>query len=348
MRNFFTTILILSQLCVVAQHTGNGSSVKIRPEIERLVNGIGKDNIVKSSGVGIAGTRTEQWNRYDSLSQNATTVELIALTDHKNGVVRCYAFQALLKRPDADYYAILLHHLNDTASVETFQGCIGSSSMVGDYFLDVVSPSMWIMGTDTTIYNSEGEFTLSHQQQIEIDSILIFDKEIFLASKYELLHTLQPNEKYYGRVREIAIEENSPVATLALSRFKKPADIGIIELLFKKEKTEYYAAYCAREFPDDSFYPLLVKMFKREWSYKLYDYPKWRILFQALARYPKEQTYQLFKQTTDCKDDFRHQTLGTYLMMAITKYPDKLFDPLKSKIKLDKSHQIEMEQDLED
>jgi hypothetical protein len=35
-------------------------------------------------------------------------------------------------------------------------------------------------------------------------------------------------------------------------------------------------------------------------------------------------------------------------MMAITKYPDKLFDPLKSKIKLDKSHQIEMEQDLED
>ena len=343
------TLLILSvaNFTCYSQTTKTIDANEVRPEIARLVKGIEKDNVLKSSGVGEAGTKTEQWNRYESLSKNATTSELISLTDHKNGVVRCYAFDALLKRPDADHYAILLHHLKDTVSIETFQGCIISSSMVGDYFLDVASPPMWIEGTDSTIYNSDGAFILSRQQQIVIDSILIFDKEIFLVSKYDLLRTLQPNEKYYSRVREIATKENSPVSTLALSRFKNPADIGIIELLFKNEKTEYHAAYCAREFPDTTFYPLLVKIFEKKWSNKYYDYPLWRILYQALARYPTEQTYQLFKRTTDCKDVFRYQTLGTYLMIAISKYPDKLYDPLKSKIKLDKYHQEEVKQQMD-
>ncbi|MEI7726190.1 MAG: hypothetical protein WCK09_13865 [Bacteroidota bacterium] len=244
MRTVFITLIFLLRLFVTAQNAQNSNQVHLRPEIEKLVKGIAKDNVLKSSGVGVAGTRTEQWERYESLCQNATTKELLELTDYSN----------------AD-------------------------------------------------------------------------------AKYSLLRTLQPNIKYYSRVREIATKENSPVATLALSRFKNPADIGTIKLLFKNEKTEYYAAYCAREFPDGTFYPLLVKIFEREWLCKYYDLPKWRILYQALSKYPTEQTYQLFKRTIDCKDGFRHQTLGTYLMIAITKYPDKLFDPLKSKIKLNKYHQ---------
>lgn len=347
MRTVFITLIFLLRLFVTAQNAQNSNQVHLRPEIEKLVKGIAKDNVLKSSGVGVAGTRTEQWERYESLSQNATTKELLELTDYSNAVVRCYAFDALVKRNNVDHNRILLNHLYDTAIIQTFVGCIENSEMVGDYFIDIATPPFFIAGDNKVYVDSQDVYTLSLGQKNIIDSILIFDPNITLDAKYSLLRTLQPNIKYYSRVREIATKENSPVATLALSRFKNPADIGTIKLLFKNEKTEYYAAYCAREFPDATFYPLLVKIFEREWLCKYYDLPKWRILYQALSKYPTEQTYQLFKRTIDCKDGFRHQTLGTYLMIAITKYPDKLFDPLKSKIKLNKYHQAEFKQQMD-
>lgn len=339
-------ILVFSYLNCYPQEKQTDSLRTLRPEIKRLAQGIAKDNELKSEGVGEAGIRTEQWGRYESLSQNATTEELIVLTDYSNAVVRCYAFQALLNRQNVDHFNVLLHHLYDTAMVQTFQGCIKSSEMAGDYFIDVSTPPFFIRGENKVYIDNKDVYTLSWRQKHTLDSILIYDPKIILEAKYSLLRNLPPTDSYYSRIREIASKEHSPNATLALSRYKNPADTGIIMVLFDNEKTEYYAAYCAREFPYSSFYALLVKIFEKEWAEAYYDYPKWRILYQALSRYPTEQTYGLFKRTVDCEEESRRQTLGTYLMIAITKYPNQLYDPLKSKIKLDKFHLKEVEQQL--
>jgi hypothetical protein len=324
--------------------TGGGScngqtptSSAIRPVIQKIANGIAKDNVLKSAGVGYGGVRTDQWERFEKLKKEATDEELKELTENKNPVVRCYSFQAIATRKSIDVFPILLKHLNDTARIETFQGCIVSSQVAGDYFLGVVTPE----------YIDLDAYKLTSRQRATVDSILLFDKTSKISAKYRLLSDLEPNPSYYNRIKEIATTENNPVAILALARFQNKTDIGIIKSLFDNDKTEYYAAYSSREFSDSSFYPSLTKIFEKEWNERLYDYPKWRILYQALAKYPTRQTYELFKRTTQTKDDFRYQTLGKYLMIAITKYPNEIFESLKAEIKLDEFHSDELKQEAD-
>ena len=314
-----------------------GQAQTLRLEIKTIVDSMAKDNMLKSSAVGYSGVRTKQWDNFEKLKKTATNKELMYLTTHKNEVVRCYSFQALAARKDKDIFPILLEHINDTAQVTTFQGCVISSQTVGDYFLDVVTPQ----------YIDNDLYKLSQKQKTIIDSLLVFDKKIRIEAKYTLLNHLKPISKYYNRIREIARTEKSPVSILALSRYKNKNDIPTIKTLFENEKTEYYGIYSAREFSDSIFYPFLIKIFEREWLDTLYDYAKWRILYQALAKYPNQTTYKLFERTTKTKDDFRYQTLGKYLLIATTKYPNPIFEPLKRDMKLDKYHLDGVESELE-
>lgn len=299
---------------------------EIRAVILNIVKGIADDNVLKSEGVGDSGERTEQWVRFEKLKSEATDEELRELTDNQNAVVRCYSFQAIATRNKVDVFPILLKHLNDTTSIKTFRGCFISSQMAGDYFLDVVTPQ----------YIDLDAYKLTLDQRAIVDSILIFDKTSVISAKYSLLLNLKPFPKYYNRIKEIATIEKAPVAVLALAKFQNKNDIEIIKALFDDYESEYYAIYSAREFPDKLFYDYLVRIFEKEWSKKFYNYSKWRILYQALAKYQTKQTYDLFERTTQTKDNFRYQTLGKYLMIAITKYPNEMFEPLKAKIKLDK------------
>jgi hypothetical protein len=312
-------------------------SEAVRPEIQKLATDIAKDNVLKSEGVGFAGVRTEQWDRHEKLIKDATNSELLALTDNSNAVVRCYAFQALATRKEVDIFPVLLKHLSDTSNIQTFFGCIRSSQTAGDYFLEVVTPQ----------YIDPEAYRLTPRQRTSIDSILLFDNSIKISAKYALLSNLKPNSNYYLRIREIAVTENHPDAILALARFQNKNDIGIIKTLFANESTEYHAAYSAREFPDSLFYSHLIKIFEKEWNEKYFDYPKWRILYQGLAKYPTPQTYELFERTTKTKDEFRYQTLGKYLTIAITKYPNKIFEPLKEKISLDEFHSNEVKNEMD-
>ena len=88
-------------------------------------------------------------------------------------------------------------------------------------------------------------------------------------------------------------------------------------------------------------------MFEQDWKQDHYDYPKWRICYQALAKYPRPETIELFDRTAKLKDEFRYETLGKYLLIAITKYPNKLYDPIKAKIKLSSYQMDEVKEEIE-
>ena len=325
-------LLAASSLFLVSCNMSVGQDVTktkaaIRPELARLVRKIAADNMLKSAGVGEAGVRTSQWERYETLKEKATDEELKTLTDDSNSVVRCYAFQALASRK-TDVYPILLQHLADTAQVRTFMGCIISSIKTGDYFIDVVTPD----------YVDPSCYKLTSNQQTALDSILLNNITVRVDKKTQLLAVIKPNPKFYKQIRKQA-EQGSPQATLALARFQKESDINIIMSLFSgSEINNYYAIYSAREYPSPTFYPLLVKNFESEWHEKLYDYSKWRLLYQALANYPTDETYKLFERTVHTTDDFRRQILGTYLMIALKKYPNPKFTSLMPLIKLDRYH----------
>jgi hypothetical protein len=325
-------LLVVSSLLLISCNKSFGqnstqTAYSIRPEIMRLVRKIAADNMLKSAGVGETGVRTPQWERYEALKKGSTNEELRALTDNNNSVVRCYALQALATRK-IDVFPIVLQHLADTAQVKTFMGCIKSSIKAGDFFIDVVTPD----------YVDPSCYKLNSSQQTALDSILLSDATVRVDRKALLLAEIKPDPKFYKQIRQQA-QQGSPQATLALARFQKESDVNIIEKLFSGGKVNsYYAIYSAREYPSPKFYPFLVKSFENEWHKERYDYSKWRLLYQALAKYPTNETYKLLERTVHITDDFRRQTLGTYLMIALKKYPNPKFASLMPLIKLDRYH----------
>lgn len=310
-------------------------SQSISKPTRKIVNQLKKSNEVQCSNIGFGRTSSEHYKTYEKLSDVAKIDEMVKLTSHSNKVIRSYAFLFLSGIKDFDLFPIIIRHLTDNKSVITFCGCIKDKIKVGDYFIKVAN-------NKNRNYNVS---SMTEEQKIILDSSLIFKKNIKLFSKQILLSRVNPKESYHKRIRELAKNKNES-ACIALSKFKDSNDILIIKKFFRKKKTEYSAIYAAKEFPDSTFYPFLEKIFNRDIKDERYGRRKWKILCQALARYPSEQTYNFFNQITNTKDDFRYQTLCTFLTIAITKYPNKIYSPLKDKIELDKYHLEEVKREL--
>ncbi len=313
-------LLILLSLIGMASSFGQ---VSIRSEINQIVDSIAVFNKYNSSRVGYGGTRTPQWESFLILKEKATNEELRQLTSHKNPAVRCYSFQALAERQDTTTFSILLDHLEDNEVVSFNHGCIGTQTSVGNFFVDLVT-----LGDI-----SPSAYSLSIQEQQELDSLLIFDPKINLPAKFQLLKILKPEEQFYQRIRQLA-EEKYPTAIISLARFQNEKDIEIIKAFFQNERTEYYAIYAAMEFPHSDFYPELVRVFKRSWRKDTYNYEKWYILYQALARYDNAQTLKFFNRTINTNDEFKRDKLSKYLLIAITKYPSDNYEAIRQRINL--------------
>ncbi|MBS1646969.1 MAG: hypothetical protein JST67_06480 [Bacteroidetes bacterium] len=303
---------------------------KLRPAIQKIIDEIAKTNMLKTEGVGEAGVRTAQWERFEQLKKEATLQEIKYLTDYPNAVVRGYAFWALVEQDSAEVFSVLQQHLSDNEKLSVFEGCLISQYYVGEYFLNKASHH------------------LNAAQKAEIDSALLFKEAIILPQKYALLEKLKPKQAYYNRIKEIAQTEKKPEALLALSRFKNKEDIPLVSTLFDTEDSEYNGLRAAIAFPDTAFYPFLIKVFEREWAKVFYNYKKWKALYQALAlQKPSEKIVTLFERAIKTKDDFRYQILGEYLLLGITKYPNALYEPLKTQIKLDEHHLRDLKYELE-
>jgi hypothetical protein len=329
-------------LCCVLSTTEYASAqdltnkLTLNPAVARVVKDIAKYNVVESKAIGESGSLSMQWERFEKLNRIASDLELRVLTSNTNAVVRCYSFHALALRKDAALFSILVKHLRDTAQVSTLDYDLGGSEMVGDYFIKVLTPH----------YIDLHAYKLDAEQREKLDSILLYDKNVNLGAQNKLLTALRPDSKHYERVREIALTENNPFAIVALARYKNPNDVKIISDYLEKPKMLYYAMYAVREFPNAEFYPALSQLFENEWNKKSYYDSLWRMLYQALAQYPTPQTVALFERMFTIEDNFRRQSLGENLLVALTKYPNPLFQNVKDKIKLDEYYREEFEQDM--
>lgn len=306
-------------------------------KLKKVVESIAKENRVESSHIGEAGSPSEQYARYEVLKKIATVGQLIELTDYDNSAVRCYAFQALASKKSDKIFNILLKHLKDTSQIETQSGCIGMSQLVGDYFIDVVTPNY----IDLEVYK------LNRKEKVTLDSILLNDKSLKLSAKSAILEKLMPTEGNYKRIRELVLIDKNTSALVTLAKYKKQEDKELISSFFNDDNSQTSALYAVREFSDDYFYPYILKVFESEWKKNRYDYQKWRTCYQALAKYPKPETLERFERTTKSKDEFRYQTLCKYLLVAIKKYPNQLYEPLKQKIKLDEYSLNQVNSELE-
>jgi hypothetical protein len=250
-----------------------------------IVKRIEEINMFQDSAVGYAGVRPEQYDNFISLKEIATVDELLSLTDHQNGVVRCYAFWALSYNESVNLYPIVLNHLNDTEIVTIQFGCIIFDQQVGDLFIDIVTPER--VDLDNRKLNSI--------QLSELDSILIFGS-YDLYAKSRAIERVDPEEYLYSRLRKLVLDENNRDALVSLARYQKKQDVKLILsscMDAKSNKKDCVYTYRAiYHFPHPEFMPLLHSALVKALS-EDYINNEWRDLYKAIAAYNSEEAAQL-------------------------------------------------------
>ncbi len=115
---------------------------KIRKDIRKIADKIGKFNKIYTEAIGFGGVRTKQYDRFEKLIKVSTIDELVELTNHPKPAVRGYAFWGLAKKYYTDLEVVFIAHANDEELVFQMQGCIGGYVPVIDFMRWVVSPQM--------------------------------------------------------------------------------------------------------------------------------------------------------------------------------------------------------------
>ena len=287
--------------------------------LNEIVTEIANCNVLMGSAVGIAAQRPEQWDRYDVLRSKATDVELLALTNDTNSVVRCYAFQALVERNSTDLFPVVLRHLSDTATLHTLHGCIGGNQKTGDYFLEAV----------TEENGNHNFYRLNDKQRITIDSLILFGVGNKLEARDKLLSNLPPLEQYYSRIRQIAVDENNNIAVVTLAKYKKEQDKALIKKLLTDAKSQSYGFAAVVNFPDRSFYHTLEQTLKHEVAKTNTNHSeRLKLLYQAIVQYKDQLSRQLFESILQEAKGMQRIYHADYLYQALKFYPSPIYDGL--------------------
>ncbi len=284
-----------------------------------FANQLAKYNQVSGGIENLQGEIVAPYDKYYELRKKATDKELVSLTDYPNGVVRCYVFDELAKRKYNALFPILIKHLRDTCTVETQFGDVGDYTSVGDYFINTASRK------DTSAH-----FTLNKNELKIIDSLLIFDPQIQIKAKSELLIMLSPEEKYYARVRQMFLEEKNHSAIVLLSKYKRAADKELIMSLLKSSdsKENYYGVWAVRYFPDHSFYPVIKSIHSVEIKKPNgFDDRLIRVLYQAIVQYKDIPSKQLLEESYHKTNSDPLEIHKAYIWhWPLKKYPANIYN----------------------
>lgn len=283
---------------------------KISGRIKTIVARIEKENTVKGSAVGYSGTKPKQYDNFVELRAGATKTELIELTNHPNGAVRCYSFWALTHDSTANLLPLLIKHISDDEQVSTLFGCMGGVEKVGDFFIDLTARQYFGV-------NSNKLTPLEYEY---LDSILIHTPNNLYA-KDVAIRSAKLNETNYKRIRELVLKEGNQSAVVTLAKFKRKEDIPIIlnnrdtsdreDLLFFQEigfspmvnnrdtsdHTELLSSTfrAISEFPDSAFLPLLKRSLFNVIKEEKYHSNVWGELYRAIASFKNDTALQLLK-----------------------------------------------------
>lgn len=197
---------------------------------------------------------------YDSSLRNmATDKELIQLGQSEHPVLRASVFREMLQRKSFNHFDILMNHLDDTAIVATDAGEWGIwYRAVSD---DIIEEAKW---KDTANKNKT------------IDEVIT--KHNYLRSAYTVLSKIQPQEKYYSYIKDMATRERKSIgdynkpwigdvefALYGLAKFKKQGDIKIIkDLLISNAWSMSAVSFnLMKKFPDTSYLEVFETYYKR-------------------------------------------------------------------------------------
>jgi hypothetical protein len=289
-------------LLMCACHNPNGKRERIfRLTKDELVREIADENIVMGGAVGVAGTEPDQWIRFEALSEKANEQEIIALTDHTNNTVKCYAFMALIDRKSNAFFPVLLKKLSDTGTTHTMFGCL-----VGTYPLNEFCVNEAIMNNQVT----------EAQKQI-LDSTIFFQGDSNLISRFRILEELDRDLIYYRVARERVIQ--NPEYVVLLSKYGRPADREIISNFLKSNEhsIRYWGLRAVSHYPDKIFFAQLSELAKDNYATLVQEDESYLYaLYEALVRYRNKASREIMEkiiEKSDGIDSLKKATLFTRL-----------------------------------
>lgn len=139
---FFVLIFLFPVTNFGQEMKFNYQPEKIRKDIQKLVKKIEKYDRIDSEAIGYSGERTNQYNRFEKLTEKAFLEELIELTNHPNAAVRGYSFWSLAKLHYNNLEEIFVKHANDEEFVFMMDGCIPEELPVIEFMRQVAMPDV--------------------------------------------------------------------------------------------------------------------------------------------------------------------------------------------------------------
>lgn len=197
---------------------------------------------------------------YDSsLHHMVTDKELIQLGQSEHPILRASAFREMLQRKSFNHFDILMNHLDDTAIVATDAGEWG----------------IWYRAVSDDIIE-EAKWKDEDDKNKTIDEVIT--KHNYLRSAYTILSKIQPKEKYYPYIKNMAIRERKSIgdyskpwigdlefALFGLASFKKRDDIRVIKdlLISNAWSMSEISFKLMKEFPDTAYLEVFETYYKR-------------------------------------------------------------------------------------
>jgi hypothetical protein len=295
------------------------SEEDVSPRIIKIANEIAIENVLSGEAIGIAGIKPKQYKRYEKLKNNATDKELLSLSKHRNGVVKCYAFWALVERNSDFMFEALLENFDDTTTIATQFGCIVTGDKVGDIYYNHVVPP----------YYEDQECKISESQLQFINDSLFYSSNLTLRSRVNLFHIIDTSIKNYDIIREITVKEKIPEAIYALSIYRNKSDIPLIMELLENESTSYWGLRCISRFPDYKFYDYLIEYLEKETKKSSgINIPEIEAFYTAIINYKNPDTKQTLKEAINTATDNGNKYHKEYLWKAISQSDDEYYKDL--------------------
>jgi hypothetical protein len=327
---FCVLILFIFTACdLSAQYSFD--SGKISTRVNKLADKLAKENELLSEAVGIAGIRPEQYDMYVKLKNTATAEELKELTNHYNGVVRGYALWGLADRQEHGLLEILINHLTDSATIQVQFGCGVSYQRVGDFYISMLVKK----GISSGDYFRPNYSRLNEEEIKILDSAAIFtDNRLEYTEK--VIRTLQPEERYYSRLKELA-QKGISYAVISLAKYRNEEDISLIYTLKKpdndKSLEDFFEA--VSNFPHKKFWSDI-----EEYNDSVFANKKIKAyagsFYLAAAAFRSPRALQVLRYPLDNKTATIYLAKpADYISMALEKIHDSIYIPLALELTFD-------------
>jgi len=315
MRTFKYIILNVVIIFLLASCNNQSNQREKISELKKdeLIKQIANENIVMGSAVGVAGAMPDQWLRYTSLFEKLNEQETLALTDHSNNTVKCYAFMDLLAKKGKDVFPVLLKKLSDTGKVETLFGCLGGSESVREFCIK------------ETINNKQ----ITQTQRQTLDSIIFLKGEYDLISRFNILETIPGSATNYAIAKQ-RVNQN-PEYIVLISKFSNPGDSEMILNFLKSpdQYIQYLGLQAVAYFPDKSFFPTLSEIAKSNYE-TLAEKDKDHLfaIYEALVQYKNKESKNILKQAIRKANGMDSLKKIDLVYIALKKHPDSIYKNL--------------------